>query len=694
MTISKPSEDAFAWMSGGYSAGDLELRKAIIREGMSTLTEMTVSFQSKSKDLDLTQFLGAEMQVHLKTENAAGSKKRDFGGVCVSVENLGMRAGMRQYVAEVRPWFYLLTRRVNCKVFQNKTTKQIIEEIFKEHGFKDYAFKLTESYAERQYCVQYRESDYAFICRLLEQDGVYFFFATKSQSETPDQLVFCDSKSAHVAVPDHDTVMFQARSNKDGGRRDTISEWAASLQVTSGKVTLDDFEFFRFRRANLVEEKGPKRGHSHSEFELYDYPGRFRGEGKQPDDQPIKDERHLAQKRAKVRMEAEAIRHKLWRGASGVRTMGVGHRFTLKEHPDEAANDEYLVISAVHYVQTDMDIADDPVDYDIEAKNMEIPEGIGRFAYASTIEATLLRDPYRAPLATPWPLITGLQTAQVVGPKGEEIHTDDYGRIKVKFHWDRFSSDDNTASCWVRVATPWAGQNYGFAAVPRVGQEVVIQFEEGDPGRPICVGMLYNEQNPKVYSKKETLNEIGIRSNSTKDAKRPGFNELMFDDTGNKEMMRVQAQKDHHFVTKNISRIGVGLPDIETLADHTFEGDAEGSLLQVIQNNMEHDVLDGDHRYFLRSGSQEKTINKDYKTIVETGDMSVNVNAGAIEIEAAKKIVLKVGGSTITLTQQGIAVEAPMVEVKAKGMLTAQGKMTTVKGDAMLTLKGSVTLIN
>lgn len=727
MTVSKPHDDAIAWMSGDYSAGDLQFRKAIIREGMSRLTEMTVSFQSKTKDLDLTQFVGKKMLVHLSTKE---KNVRDFGGICTSVENLGLRAGVRQYVAEVRPWFYFLTRTTDCRVFQNLTTKAIVEQIFGEYGFTDYAFKLSENYDERQYCVQYRESDYAFICRLLEQEGIYFFFDTKSGSETPDQLTFCDSKSSHKPVPEFSEVAFHARSNADNRREDHITEWAASRNFTSGKVTIDDYEFFAPKADKATSEAAPKRDFPRNDLELYDVPGRFRGEGNTPKDKPVTSEGDRAQRRARVRLEAETVRHKTWRGSSGVRTMGVGHSFKLTDHPDKEAKKEYLVTEAVHYVQTDMDVADDPTDYDIKEKNLEIPEGLKGFAYGATVEAIDIADPYRAPQRTPWPVMTGLQTAVVVGPRDEEIYTDDYGRIRVQFHWDREGKMDETSSCWVRVATPWAGKTWGFAAVPRIGQEVIIQFEEGDPGRPMCIGMLYNEDNPTFYSKKETSTQLGMRSDSTKgvnDAQ--AFNEWMFDDKAGSEMFRMQAQKDHQFLTKNISRIGVGLAKADELKDYKFKNSKDGSLLQVVKANMEQEVQEGDHFYYVTKGSQEKTIHKDFKTKVETGDTTLDVikgklletikdnhqttvqsgnqtttvkqgniavtaSMGKIEIEAKQKIVLKVGQSTITLDMAGVTIEAPMVDVKAKGMATVDSKMTTVKGAAMLTLKGGVTMIN
>lgn len=274
MTESKPIEDALAWMSGDYTARDLQFRKAVIHEGISEITRISVLFQSKSKDLDLTQFIGRKLNVHVKTK---GENVRDFGGLCVSVENLGIRAGVRQYLAEIRPWFWMLTKTTDCRVFQNMTTKDIVELVFGEYGFTDYEFRLSDSYDQRQYCVQYRETDFDFICRLLEQEGIYYFFGMKSAAETPDQLILCDSKSAHKAVPEHAKVTFSARSNQDARREDHITEWAAARTFVTGKVTIDDYDFFAPKAQKQTTEAARSLDYPRKDMEIYDVPGRFPG---------------------------------------------------------------------------------------------------------------------------------------------------------------------------------------------------------------------------------------------------------------------------------------------------------------------------------------------------------------------------------------------------------------------------------
>lgn len=733
MPVSKPVDDAQVWMSGDYSDDKVEFRQAIVREGLSKLTEMTVVFQSHLPDLDLTQFIGQKMKVHLET---AEGQEREFGGICISVESLGFRSGHFQFVAEVRPQFWVLTKSRDCRVFQDMTTQEIVEKILSDAGFKDYKFNLSDSYEKRQYCVQYRETDYDFICRLVEQEGIYFYFDTKNGYREPDELTFCDGKTSHNWDV---SVIYEPSPGEDFSRRQ-ISEWAPTRTVTTGKVTLEDFEFFTPSVKKAKTEKAQSTGYPFGDREIYDFPGRFRAEGDTPQDKPVKDENERARKRALVRLEAEACRHQTWRGASSVQTLGVGRLFEMTEHPEGDANIAYLVTGAVHYLNASMDIRNDATNFDLKPRRFDLPEEKEGVVYSATLEAIDAEIQFRAPLRTAWPVIPGLQTAVVVGPSGEEIWTDDYGRIRVQFPWDRIGENNETSSCWIRVATPWAGKNWGFSAVPRIGQEVVVQFEDGDPSRPICTGMLYNEDNPKVYSKKETSTEIGIRTDSTKNVSdAEAYNELMFDDTADAELMRVQAQKNHQFLTKNISRIGVGLETSDELKDYGFQHADDGSLLQVVKNHVEEEIQEGDHYYTVTTGSQEKLIHTNYIQTVETGDntttvqtgnhvtevdtgnhettvstgnmttsvdtgnhettvglgnLTVNVNTGKIEMEAMQKIVLKVGPSKITIDMTGVKIEGPMLKFEGTGMAEMKAPMTTVKGDAMLIVKGGVTMIN
>lgn len=700
MPESREHENAVVWMSGSYQARDILLKRAIVREGLSKLTETTIEFQSKNKAVELDKIVGQTMRLHVTTEEEA---ERMFTGTCVSVENLGFRDGYGHYVAEVRPWFWMLTRTQECKIFQEMSALEIIKDIFNHHGFSDFEDKTTETCEKRTYCVQYRESDFAFISRLMEEEGIYYYFKNDLNSTAVEKLVLCDAVNAHQPAPEKSEIEFHARDESDRRREEHVAEMAVEEALTRGKVTLNDYDFLSPTADLEVKNSIQLGNHSHKDYEVYDYPGHYRKET------------GLGNKQARVRMEAEAIRHDRWRGASSVKTLGTGFTFKLTEHADSATNQEYLVTDTVHYLQVASDVADSEMRHDLKPKNMDFPEEMEGDAYANVFGAIRKSDQFRAPLITPWPEISGLHTALVVGPDGEEIHTDEYGRIKVQFHWDRIGEKNDNSSCWVRVVTPWSGKNWGMVAVPRMGQEVVIQFEEGDPDRPICTGMLYNKDTMPPYNYPDDRTQLGIRTDSSKDVQdAKAYNELMFDDKGGEELMRIQAQKDHQMLVKNKSVVTIGLDEVDAGAH-----DEDGCLSQVVRQHVTETILEGDHYFTVETGSQEieiktdkiQTIERDHKktitgddiTTVESGDMSIAVNtgnmttdvsAGMITITAAMEILLEVGGSSIKIDNSGVTIKGPIIKIEAEAMAEMKSPMTTVKGDGMLTLKGGLTLIN
>jgi len=699
MAESKPHEHSIVWMTGSYKVRDLLLKRAIIREGLSKLTETTVEFQCKNKAVKLDQIVGQTMNLHVMTDDGTDQK---YSGLCISVENLGMRDGYGHYVAEVRPWFWLLTRTQDCRVFQNLSAVDIIKQLLNEHGFSDFRDRLSGSYESREYCLQYRESDFDFICRLMEEEGIYYYFDSTSDKNSPEKLLLCDGVSGHSPISGSSTVEFHARDDADRRRKDHIAEWGREEILTRGKVTLNDFDFLSPSADLKVNNKIEKGTHNHKSYEVYDYPGHYRKNT------------GLGNTQARVRMEAEAIRHKRWRGASSVRGLATGYTFKLKNHPEKEANAEYLVVDCVHYLQVAGDFAERETQrkrpqnsgemrHDLKAANMDFPEEMKGDAYASTFGAIPKQDQYRAPLTTPWPEISGLHTATVTGPSGEEIWTNEHGQIKVQFHWDREGENDEKSSCFVRVVTPWSGKGWGMVAVPRIDQEVVIQFEEGDPDRPICTGMLYNKDTMPPYTYPDDQTQMGFKTNSSKGG--GGYNEWMFEDKKDAELMRVQAQKDHQMLVKNKSVETVGLDEIDAGAH-----DEDGCVSRVVKQHVTETLLDGDHYFTIETGSQEieiktdktqtiegkhtKTITGDDATTVKTGNMTVDVSAGKIEMTAAIEILLTVGGSSIKIDNSGVTIKGPMIKVEGTAMVEAKAPMTTVKGDAMLTLKGGLTMIN
>lgn len=728
MTESKAHEKDVVWMSGSYSVDGLMMRRAIVREGLSKLTETTIQFQSRNTAVSLDDLVGQTMCLHVMTE---GGKEQKFSGLCVSVENFGLQDGYTQFVAEVRPWFWLLTRTQNCRVFQNMTAPDIIKKVLGDHGFSDFTDKLSGTYTSREYCLQYRETDYDFICRLMEDEGIYFFFDSNTSQSSAEKLVLSDGLGAHKPISESATAEFYIRDDADRRRAEHVAEFSKIERITTGKVTLNDFDFTT-PQADLKNTNAQAKGkHKFKNFEVYDYQGHFRKDSS------------LGGNMARVRMDAEALKYQQFRGASSLRTLGAGYTFQLSKHDDSDCNKDFLVLEAVHYLKLDSEFgerdrgkkkAEGEMRRDLKPLNLDFPKEMEKDSYANTFTVMEKTIQFRAPQVTPWPEVQGIQTATVVGTSGEEILTDEHGRVKIQFHWDREGEDNEKSSCFVRVMTPWSGKDWGMVAVPRIGQEVVVQFEDGNPDRPIVTGMLYNAVTKPPYKYPDDQTQLGIKTNSSKGG--GGYNELMFDDKKDSELMRIQAQKYHQTLVKDRLSMTVGLDAIAkevasvdeksydlTIEQHMNETVKTGDRTELVETgNKVETVKKGDYTETIETGDKTMTISKgDLTENIDTGDVKVTIgtgdlvetiskgdhtetvslgnittkaSAGKIAISAGMEITLTVGGSSIKIDNSGVTISGPIIKIEADGMIEAKSPATTVKGDAMLTLKGGVTMIN
>ena len=687
------------WMEGTYASKPVNLKNARVIEALSTLTETTIEFLSSDEALDLQDILGSTIHLCQKDKDDAD---RCYTGTCISVDYIGLCQGMSHFVAEVRPWLWFLTRTLENRIFQEKDVLEIIQEVMDPYGFwSDVQKDTTGTYKKRDYCVQYHESDFDFISRLMEEEGIYYFFI---QDGKKLKMVLADGVSAHKPTPKFATIDF---AFKEGGeyRRDAdhIFDWSETTTVTSGKVTMEDYDFDKPKTELKKVKLMPKGDHNKKDFEHYLYPGHNRTAG--VDDGFVK-----------VRMEAEAVRHKLSRGAGNVRNIGVGQTFKLKDHPRKANNIDFLVTRAVHHLQIETDYEDAETKKPLFDSTLPVDDEI-KDTYRVILDVIPKTEQYRAPQITPWPRSMGLQTAVVTGPSGEEIYTDKYGRIKVQFHWDRLGKNDENTTCWVRCVMPWTGNNWGMISVPRIKQEVVIQFEEGDPDRPICTGMLYNADTMPPYALDANKTQTGIKTRSSKEGAASNYNELVFEDKKGDEFIRMHSEKDYFQTIENNATIEIGL-----------EKKDPGDLTQTIHHNKVEVIKTGDHMFTVETGNQwiaintdhtetiggkaDQTIDGDYsQTITEgsvtrevsagsethtvsTGDYSLDTSSGSIAITAAIEISLSVGGNSIVIDQSGITISGTMVDMSGKATVDISSASTTVKGDMMLTLNGGTTMIN
>ena len=695
-------------LEGSYSQKPVNLKNARVVEGFSTLTETTIEFLSSNTKLDMQNMLGSEMRLVLADSEA---EDRVFTGICVSCEFVGMYQGLCHFVAEVRPWLWFLTRTQESRIFQEKTVIEIIDEVLDAYGFKaDLLKEAKASYKPRPYCVQYAETDFDFISRLMEEEGIYYFF---KQDGKKLKMVIADGIGAHKPTPKHERIEFKFKE-MGGYRRkqDHMFDWAEATGVTTGKVTLNEYDFEKPKKDQKEISSITKGKHSHKSYEHYRYPGHTRVEG-------------TAGELAKVRMEALAVKHQISRGAGNVRTLGAGQTFKLQDHPRAVNNIEYLVVRAVHYIQIESDYEDTETKAPLFDSRIPVDED-NKDTYRNVIDVIPKSVQYRAEQKTPWPAISGMQTALVTGPSGEEIFTDKYGRIKVQFYWDRLGKKDDKTTCFVRCVMPWTGKDWGMISVPRIGQEVAIQFEEGDPDRPICTGMLYNADTMPPYALADNMTQTGIKTRSTKTGGADNYNELVFEDKKDAEFIRMHSEKDYFQTIENNAEINIGLDKKDP-----------GDLTQTIHHTKTETIKTGDHLFTVETGNQVIGIKTDHTKTVEgkstttvtgdtavtiekgaytqtvdtgnvtrkvskgsethtvsLGDLSIKASAGKVSIEAGMEISLKVGGNSIVIDQTGVTISGIMVEVAGEATVDMSSPMTSVGGSAMLILDGGTTMIN
>lgn len=490
---------------------------------------------SPREDISLDDVLGRDACIELDLPSGG---VRYFHGYVTRFALTGRRGGFATYRMELRPWLWFLTRTADCRIFQNKTVPEIVKEVFREHGFSDFSDRLSGSYRTWEYCVQYRETDFNFVSRLMEQEGIYYFFKHEAGKHT---LVLGDSYGAHGPFEGYGEIPYFPPSDQVV-RDEHVYDWYLDKAVQPGKVVLRAYDF-RKPKANLEVNAAVTHEHAQAEYEMYDYPGEYfeRGEG---------------DAYVRARMEELDAQHERVRGVGNARGVCAGSLFTLAEYPRADQNREYLVLSSRQSILLDA---------------YESTHGEG-LKYECGFEAIDSQIPYRAPKLTPKPNVKGPQTAVVVGKSGEEIWTDEFGRVKVQFHWDRYGKADENSSCWVRVAQIWAGANWGAMHIPRIGQEVIVDFIEGDPDRPIITGRVYNADNMPPYALPDNKTQSGLKSRSSKGGTAENFNEIRFEDKKGAEEMYIHAEKDQTILVENDKSESVGHDNTETIGnDETIE---------------------------------------------------------------------------------------------------------------------------
>lgn len=636
-------------------------------ERISTIPVIEVDFFCENSKLALEDIVGKTM--HVVAASDKGDKTRWFRGTCISAQFVGKLDIGGHFRAIVRPWLWFLTRRTDLRIFQNKTTPDIIEEVLGEYGFSGFVTKsLSGSYDAREYCVQYRETDFDFISRLMEEEGIYYYFNHEGDTE---KMVWADGPGSHsdIAAPSELPYLPYSMRSTIEKVGPMIFEWNGVEQIRSGMVTLDDYDFEKSAVDLKALSKVGAGAYSKEKDERYDYPGRHRDVGR-------------GGKYALVRMQAEAIRHHVVRGTSDGVNLAVGGTMTVTKLERTKDPKKAMLIECRHdFVQL---AATKKGFFDGDLSTLQtagVTEGVHE-THMVRFEAIDAEKTYRAPLVTPLPKVGGIQTAVVTGPSGEEIFTDEFGRIKVQFHWDKDGQKNDKSSCFIRTMMPWTGKNWGAIAVPRIGQEVVIDFEEGDPDRPLCVGMLYNDKTMPPYKLPDHKTQSGVKTNSSLGG--GGFNELMFEDKKGRELVRFQAETNYKQIVKNDASIEIGLAK-----------KGKGDLTLTVHNDVTDTIKEGNYTETLEKGNHSTTLDKgNHETVLKMGDMSVDVKMGKIEVKAQKSIEFKVGASSIVMDPKSITLKSPTILADAGIKADVTSKLTTVNADVLLTLTGKIVKIN
>lgn len=568
---------------------DLLFRQMSGEESLGRLFEYRVDLLSTKPDIKPDQMLGQGMTVKLEQSNG---EARCFNGYVTRFSSGAYNGKHYAYQAVLRPWTWILTRKTDCRIFQDMTVPQILNKVFEDYpqlvAIDD---KLTGEYRKWEYCVQYRESDFNFISRLMEHEGIYYHF---EHTETEHKMVLVDLFSTHKETPKFGSLPYYHESVRTRPGAEYVSRWQHSHEMRSGEVETWDYDFktppkpVRAKKPNIKEP-------ALTSAQVFDYPGGYV-------------ENSDGEQYAGVRLEELQTGYEAANATTNARAVRVGTLLTITNHPTH--NAQYLVTRA---------------SYNLSYNAYESTGG-EEATYGCSFSVVPAKQQFRPRRSTPKPIVQGPQTATVVGPDGEEIYTDEFGRVKVKFHWDRHEPKDGkeeNRSCWIRVSHPWAGKKWGMIAIPRVLQEVIVDFLEGDPDQPIITGRVYNGDQMPPYDLPANATQTGIKSRSSKGGDPQNYNEIRFEDKKGSEMVTVHAEKDMSKTVENDDTTVVQhdqfltvVHDQRTVVKHDQHLLVENDRTSQVDKNESHTV--NVNQQVKVVGNQDIEVVGNHTTIVKT----------------------------------------------------------------------------
>ena len=618
----------------------LLLRSFTGHEEMSRLFRFHLDMLSLAPDIKPKDIVGKNITVKVILSDQ--STERYFNGFVSRFVQLPAEGTLYRYQAEMVPWLWFLTCATDCRIFQEKSIPEIVEQVFKDFGFSDFEVSLRGTHNKWEYCVQYRETAFNFVSRLMEQEGIFYHFRHEKDKH---MLVLADHKSIHKLCPYQSSFRMEPSEGRGfSATEDSINYWERRYGFRPGKWAMTDYNFKTPSTSLLSEVESVIALDGMQKFQIFDFPGEYhtRGDG----DQLVK-----------LRMEEEEVGYDVVHGAGGGRTFSPGCKFTLKHHDQKDQQGDYVLTSVTH--------SGDVGGYFGGALESEA-------SYRNTFTCIPASVQYRPARVTPKPLVQGTQTAVVTGPPGEEIYPDKYGRVKVQFHWDRYGKKDEKTSCWIRISTPWAGKNWGGIAIPRIGQEVVVDFIEGDPDCPLITGRVYNAEQMPPYDLPGSKVVMGYKSRSTPGG--VGYNEMICDDTKGKERINIHAQYDmsttvehdetltvhnnrtttvdvdHSETVGNNQTVDIGVNQTESVGSNRSISIGANDSLDVGANR---DTTIGANHTVSVMGKEDITV---------AGSQTITVS-GPISITSMASISLTVGGSNITIAPAVITLTSPMIKL-------------------------------
>jgi type VI secretion system secreted protein VgrG len=680
------------------------------REAVSQLFRYELDLIADNKlNVPFDQLLGKTVTAHIDLSKGG---KRHISGQCVRMIQ-GFKDPRNEtfieYRMEIVPKLWFLTRKAQSRIFQHMTVPDILKKVLT--GL-DVSYEIQGNFQPRDFCVQYRETDFNFASRLMEEEGIFYFFKHSEGSHT---MVVANSPSSFPDLPGPSALIFEGAM---GGNRDEdrVIDWEKVQDLRSGKVTLWDHSF-ELPHKHLEADKQIQDSVSlgtvshkmklseNSSFEIYDFPGeyaqRFDGVNKGGGDQPAEVQKIFEDNKRTVaiRMEEEASESVRAEGASNVRQMTAGHKFTLQRHFNADGGP---------YVITELRIETSGAG--------EFRGGVtGAFRYENHFVAVPQALPYRPARTTPKPVVAGSQTAVVVGPSGEEIFTDKYSRVKVQFHWDREGKNNEDSSCWIRVATHWAGKQWGQIHIPRIGQEVVVDFLEGDPDQPIIVGSVYNADMMPPYQLPANKTQSGIKTRSSLKGDTENFNELCFEDKKGEELVYLRAERNLTIAVEADEAHWVGHDRYKNIGhdeedwienDWTIKVDGNRTATigkddketvgqsQTVTIGTTQDITVGTNQSTTVSANQSESVGAQ-KSVTVGATQSISVGGSSTETVASSSSETVGVSKTVTVGATKTESVGGSSSMQVGGMLSIQtGGMTTITagGATSVTAGGAITI--